>query len=82
MNQVLKYSTDPGINRVSVDDVAVGQYHVLSVGDGSFEAQRIFEVERSSNGALTIHTGDPASSLRRDFSKGQKVDILRNLTGC
>lgn len=77
MNEVLKFDTDPGIDRVSLDRVAVGQYHVLNAANGGFEAQRIFEVIRDGD-ALTIRMGDPAKSLRRDFGAGKLVDILRD----
>lgn len=77
MHDVLKFDTDPGIDRVSLDQVDVGQYHLLNAADGGFEAQRIFEVIRD-RGALTIRMGDPARSVRRDFGAGKLVDILRD----
>jgi len=76
MNEILKFTEAPLVDRVSQDAVKVGQYHVLPGDDGTFVAQRIFEIDRSG-GSLHIRMGVSDSSHGRTFARGLKVDILR-----
>jgi hypothetical protein len=76
MDEILRFTSLPSVERISQDAVQVGQYHVISTDDGAYLAQRIFEVDRSGAN-LSIRMGVPESSHRREFSVGQKVEILR-----
>jgi hypothetical protein len=76
MNAILNFTSIGDIRNVGQEEVKEGQYNVVSAGDGTYSAQRIFGVDHSSD-TLTIRMGASGRSQSRTFSPLQTVEILR-----